>query len=334
MSDFLRKRAETPYSACYLLGGILCRISTNCHSILTAADESLLPIDPSRSTRTFRLRVWVDSSAHTSAPWPNVYCRGLGHLVFVGFDSESAFLVDLSQQGAIGRFAPELAKDRAHWKSIIFPVLLSIIAASLEVVELHSACVTRPEGGLLLAGDSGSGKSTLAFALAQSGFAFLSDDRTYVSQNNGRLQAWGLPTSLKLRPDAADLFPQLDNCKLGATLAGERAFHVDPERHFGLTRSLHCEPRWLVFLERNSNVGAKFSELAKPEAKARLKKDLMLEAPEATEGQLRMLDAVTRGKCWLLRYGGDPFGVAGALTQFCLSTFEARQDHNEYRMSC
>jgi hypothetical protein len=250
-------------------------------------------------------------------------------LVFVGFDSESALLVALSEQRAIGRFSPELASDRTHWKSIIFPVLLSIIAASLEVVELHSACVTRPEGGLLLAGDSGSGKSTLAFALAQSGFAFLSDDRTYLSQNNGHLQAWGLPTSLKLRPDAAELFPQLNTCELAAPLAGERAFYIDPERHFGLTRSPHCEPRWLVFLERSPGSEVRFSEVPKAEAKARLKKDLMLEAPEATECQLRMLDAVTRGQCWLLRYGGDPLSVARALTRFCL---EAKQDHHEGRL--
>ena len=326
MPDLLRKHAEAPYNACYLLGGIFCRISTNCDSVLKAADESLLPLDPRDSARAFRLRVWVDSSAHTAPPWPNVYCRGLGHLVFVGFDSESALLVALSERRAIGRFSSELANDRTHWKSIIFPVLLSIIAASLEVVELHSACVTRPEGGLLLAGDSGSGKSTLAFALTQSGFAFLSDDRTYLSQNNGRLQAWGLPTSLKLRPDAADLFPQLNTCELAAPLAGERAFYIDPERHFGLTRSLQCEPRWLVFLERDPSSEVRFSEVPKAEAKARLKKDLMLEGPEATECQLRMLDAVTRGKCWLLRYGGDPLSVARALTRFCL---EAKQDHYE-----
>lgn len=325
MADFLRKGVETPYSGCYLMAGVLCQISTNWPSILEAADESFLPMNSCQGTPALRLRFWVDSQARSSPPWPNPYCRGLDHLVFVGLDSDSALLVDLSGRRAIGRFSPALAGDRAHWKSIIFPVLLSIIAASFDVVELHAACMTRPEGGLLLAGDSGSGKSTLAFALAQKGFAFLSDDRTYLSQQNGRLHAWGLPTPLKLRPDAANVFPQLKNWELGATLAGERAFQIDPERHFGLRRSLHCEPRWLVFLQRQSSFGINFQEITNGEATARLKKDLMLEAPEAIKSQFRMLDAVTGGKCWLLRYGGEPLGVAGALAQFCLSTLEARR---------
>ena len=333
MADFLRKRAETPFSARYLMAGVLCELSTNWRSILEAADESFLEIDTRQDTPALRARFWVDSQARDSRPWANPYCRGLDHLVFVGFDNHNALLVNLSERRAIGRFSPALAEDRAHWKSIVFPVLLSIIAASFDVVEVHSACVTRREGGLLLAGDSGSGKSTLAFALTQRGFGFLSDDRTYLSRQDRRLHAWGLPTHLKLRPDATELFPQLKSCQLGSTLDGERAFHIDPDRHFGLRRSLHCEPRWLVFLQRKSRSEINFEEIPKADATARLKKDLMLEAPEATESQLRMLDAVTEGKCWLLRYGGEPLDVAAALAHFCLSTLEAGSSHNDVHVS-
>jgi hypothetical protein len=59
----------------------------------------------------------------------------------------------------------------------------------------------------------------------------------------------------------------------------------------------------------------------------------MLEAPEAIESQLRMLDAVTEAKCWLLRYGGEPLGVAEALAHFCLSTLEAGSSHNDVHVS-
>jgi hypothetical protein len=307
------------------MAGVICQISTNWPSILEAAGESFLSIDTCRDTPALRFRFWVDPQARSSPPWPNPYCRGLDHLVFVGFDRESAVLMDLSGRRAIGRFSPALAGDRPQWKSIIFPVLLSIIAASLDVVELHSACVARPEGGLLLAGDSGSGKSTLAFALAQNGFAFLSDDRTYLSQQNGRLHAWGLPTLLKLRPDAVDLFPELRSCQLGPTLDGETAFQIDPERLFRLRRSLHCEPRWLVFLERQPSSACRFEEIPRAEAAARLKKDLTLETPNAIGSQLKMLDAVTGRGCWLLQHSREPLAVARALTQFCLSTLETRR---------
>jgi serine kinase of HPr protein (carbohydrate metabolism regulator) len=63
--------------------------------------------------------------------------------------------------------------------------------------------VAKKQGGLLLVGPGRSGKSTLAVALARAGFAFLSDHRTFCSWRNGKLSAWGLATTLKLRDDAA-----------------------------------------------------------------------------------------------------------------------------------
>jgi len=322
--DFLRKDAPTPLSACYVMAGAVCQLSTNFQPILDCAGESFLPTDRPVSSPDLRLRFWVDSQARSGPPWPKPYYRGLDHLIFAGFDSENSLLVDLRRRRAVGRFSPAMGTDGVYWKTVIFPVLLSIVAASVGVTELHCACVARKEGGLLLAGNSGSGKSTLSFALARNGFAFLSDDRTFFSRPDGRLLAWGMPTLLKLRPDAAALFSELGNLEPDIAADGERAFHIDPERQFQLQRSGHCEPRWLVFLERQPSPDVALDEMPRAEAAARLQEDLMPETPEAMKSRRETINAAVEGGCWLLRYGGEPRHVARALSEFCLSTLETK----------
>lgn len=314
--DFLRKDALTAICVSYRLGGVVSQLSTNFEPILEAAAESSFQGGGPQSPPDLCLRFWVDPNAKSAPPWPKPYYRGLGHLVFAGFDSENSLLIDLRSRRAIGRFSPAMGEDRAFWKGVIFPVLLSVCGASVGITELHCGCVVREESGLLLAGGSGSGKSTLSLALGELGFALLSDDRTYLSRREGRLRAWGLPTPVKLRPDASALFPQLGRLEPGMALNGERVFLVDPERQFHLRRSLRCEPRWVVFLERQAGLGVALEEMPHAEAAARLKQGLLPEAPEAARSQEETIhDLIGRG-CWRLRYGGEPQSVARALSRF------------------
>ena len=188
----------------YVAAGLLCEISTNSKRIPEFARELFTEGPPRQTPVDIRLRFWVDGQARTAAPRPKPHFRGLGQLVFAGFDSVNSLLVDLRTRPGIGRFAEPVASDRTCWKAIIFPMLLSVVAASSNVVELHCACVERRGEGLLLAGSSGSGKSTLSLALARNGFAFVSDDRTCISTRDGQLWAWPwvtpLPRSSWLNP--------------------------------------------------------------------------------------------------------------------------------------
>jgi hypothetical protein len=70
----------------------------------------------------------------------------------------------------------------------------------------------------------------LALALAQAGCGYVSDDRTYCSEWDGRLVAWGLPTLLELRPGAAGWFHNLKDVGPATAPNGEQAFLIDPDR--------------------------------------------------------------------------------------------------------
>lgn len=57
----------------------------------------------------------------------------------------------------------------------------------LSSENLHASCVARDGRAVLIAGPSGAGKSDLALRLIDNGFQLVSDDRTIVRKEGGRL---------------------------------------------------------------------------------------------------------------------------------------------------
>jgi len=109
----------------------------------------------------------------------------------------------------------------------------------------------------------------VSVALAQAGFAFFSDDRTFCSWRNGKLSAWGLATTLKLRGDAQAHFRELQSKRPTDLQNGEPSFRLEPESGLGLERARRCKPRLLVFLERSESPMFSLTDMSSEEATAR-----------------------------------------------------------------
>jgi hypothetical protein len=317
--DFLHRDVETGLCQHYLAAGAMCSLSTNCEQLLETARDTFLPVEMPQAPVDFSVRFWVDGAGVPQASWPKPYVRGLGHLVFVGFDSSSSMLADLRTRRVIGRFSLAMASDARYWKMVIFPMLLSIVAGSVGLVELHASCVAKDQRGLILAGPSRSGKSTLAMALTEAGFRLLSDDRTFCSSARGKLQAWGLPRPLKLRREAASWFEEFRDREPKDLQNGERVFHFEPKQ-----RSIpKCEPQLLVFLERGGR-GFAMAPMKKSELRSRIEADLLAEVPDAIRKQAASLDELLSLPCCLLRYGGQPQEIAQRLAASFLSIPESQ----------
>jgi hypothetical protein len=317
-ADFLKKEAKTPFCEMFLVAGVVCRIQTNSESILAAARDSFLPLKSSQPVVELHLRLWVDPEGTTQPPWPKPYFRGLRNLVFGGFDSQSSVMVDLTSRRIMGRFSPRLAADSTYWRRVIFPRLITAVGSSIGVTELHCGCVAWNGDGLLLFGAPGAGKSTLTLALARLGFALVSEDWTYFSQQRNQLLSWGLPTGVKLLPDALRHFPELSRFQPGITLNGEEAYQIDPERDFGVSRARSCQPRWLIFLDRGEASRYSLGKISAAEAESRLSADLLAQTPEVRVSQLETIKKLVGPGCWRLRYGGAVQPVAASLARFCL----------------
>ena len=217
-----------------MVAGAICSMSTNCEHVLKAARECFLPGQIAARLGRLSVRFWVDDADLTEPPWPKPYVRGLDHLVFAGFESGSSMLADLRTSRVIGRFSMGMASDTAYWRTVIFPVLLSVLAGSLGLVELHASCLARDDRGLILIGPSQSGKSTLAMALTEAGFRFLSDDRIFCSIKQGKLLAWGMPAPpAQAQREAAAWFEEFRDREPQDVQNGERVFHCEPRRRFG-----------------------------------------------------------------------------------------------------
>lgn len=316
--DFLNKHAQTPLREYYIAGGAACSLSTNSEQILESARGSFLPLGRPESI-DFSMRFWVDGRDDDQAPWPKPYVRGLDHLVFAGFSVRSSALADLYTRRVIGRFSTTMAADRGYWRTVIFPILLSIIAGSVGIVELHASCVARDDQGLILMGPSRSGKSTLSMALAQVGFRFLSDDRTFCALRQGRLQAYGLPRPLKLRQEAGHWFNEFRDREPTHVQDGVPVFHCDPNGGRGQQHMPTCEPKLLVFLERQESPAFCLEQLNRSEARSCIEADLLAEANDAVEKQATIIDNLLSIPHVHLRYGGRPQLIAQEISALFLA---------------
>jgi len=326
--DFLRKDAQTPFSESFFSAGIHFVLETNSEPLLDNARENFRHLCEEQPLEKIHLRLWVDPAGRSEPLRPKPYFRGLGHLIFAGIDTQNSLLINLRKRSVIGRLTPAIAADRMFWKSVIFPVMFAALGASSGMTALHCACVAWKGSGLLIAGESGSGKSTLALALAQTGFDFLSDDRTLFSLRDGRLLAWTFTPYLKLRPEAAPYFPELGKLEAGEIPNGEKAIWIDPEEHFSISRVQCCEPRWILILDRQSAPEFALQDIAPREAAARLEEGIPQETARAMQRQRETIQALAERDRWVLRYGGDPRTIARAIRGFLAGRQETRTIHS------
>jgi hypothetical protein len=316
--DFLHRYAETPMREQYIAAGALCTLSTNSPRILEAARESFLPAEgyPHGQTNLgFSLRVWVDDMDGAQPPWPKPYVRGLDHLVYAGFDSKSSFLADLATRRVIGRVSAAMGQDRGYWRMTIFPMLMTIVSGAAGLLELHASCVARTNDGVLLLGAGKSGKSTLALAMKLAGFRVLSDDRTFCSIHDGRLQAYGLPRPLKIRYDGARWFQELRSQKPMHLQNGEPVFYCDIQR----TNPQHrqpCQPKALMLLERCKEETCRFVRMRRSEMESLLEQELLPEDMNAMKQRDAIIDHLLALPSWRVQYGVDPHTVAEQLGRF------------------
>ncbi len=289
----------------------MCELATNSERVLKAAGESFREVkehvDPGRASLS--LRFWVDRSDNAQPPWPSPYVRGLGHLVYAGFDARSSFLADLSTRRVVGRFSSAMASDPNHWKTTIFPMLMSIVGGSMGLVELHSACVAKDGSGVLLIGAGQSGKSTQAMALMRLGFRVLSDDRTFCSLREGKLLSYGLARPVKLRHDAGAWFEEFRTREPRDMQNGEPVFLWDANPIEANDKLEPCEPKVLILLDRQGD-GCRIARMKRSEIRSRIEANLLPEITESVEGQDRVIDAVTSLPCWRLQCGARPEVIA------------------------
>lgn len=115
---------------------------------------------------------------------------------------------------------------------------------------IHAACVAIDGRGVLLCGDSGAGKTSLSYACACAGWQFISDDTSYLLQNEAGRQVLGDCHQVRFRPSAADLFPEIAGAEVTPRMFGRPSIELRTSilPKINATRSAHVD--YVVFLNR------------------------------------------------------------------------------------
>lgn len=241
-------------------------VSTNSHKVLDAAH---LEWDPWTIRGPKFAEPPITLTFHVSDETPELPELSNFHahhhqFAFVA-DAKNLAVCDTTSHTGVAWLTASAAQDQAWLRYHFLEAMALEMIVSLHMTPFHAACVAKDSSGVLLCGDSGAGKSSLSYACARRGWAYLSDDASYLLRNRARERiVLGHPHRVRLRPDAPHLFGELSEFEptrrgngkmsLEISMTGTRQTRVDriilPKRaaHNRLTqidesaaRSL-CEP--------------------------------------------------------------------------------------------
>jgi hypothetical protein len=297
-------------------GGASCDLSTNSFDLACVLESLSTSADRAGSSR-FTMRIAVDETSTEIATSPHF--RGLHHVVTASFGLGNIFVFDVLRRTLSATISGAVARDHRFWREKLIPIALGVLGAAMGLVPVHCACLEFGGDGLLIAGVSGAGKSTLSVALSQGGLNYVSDDWTYVSQQHGKIVAYGTSAPVKLLPDAAKYFRELERHNPHISMNGELAYEVDVAEAFGSKVERGCEPRWLIFLERTQQLGSDFIRLSSAAARNYLVSSverLPVQLVEAEERRNQIIDLISGLPCWSFRYGGTPQFASEKLREF------------------
>jgi hypothetical protein len=326
-----------PFRSDFAIAGTHCFLSTNSVDVLEFAaqwrcawknrfaSEAAQSFGKPSGSSSFEMKILVDSSLGTT-PQLSMHFRGLRHLVFASLPPSSFIAYDLLRRRVHAALSCDASRDHSFWNKLLLPITIGVLGTTVGVAPLHCACLERGGIGLLLAGASGAGKSTLSFALAQIGFALISDDWTYISKGKSGLIAHGLAAPVKLLSDTVRFFPYLHDLAPRTSLNGELAYEIDPAQYLGCTVKRFSHPRQILFLERTATPGCDFLP-ARPEYVTSFFENgverLPDELSEAKRFRAGVIRALSTCPAWVLRTGESPQRTAEAIDHFLLEQTHA-----------
>jgi hypothetical protein len=301
----------------FTIAGSHCLLSTNSYNVLRHAtpwQASGIQDD----APSFEMEI-LENASLDSLTGKLPHFRGARHLVFAMLEPRSFLGFDLLRRRVIGVLSSAAVHDRSFWNAQLLPITIGLIGTTLGVAPLHCACLDRNGDGILLAGVSGAGKSTLSAALAQRGFALVSDDWTYLSSRQSVLSAHGLAAPIKLLPHSVRYFPELSKHAPKKTMNGEIAYEVDASKLFRSPVKTSSRPKWLLFLERSAIPGCRFAPCRGEfvtqffESNAERLPD---ELSAAKSARSQIIASLSACQSWSLRTGDDPHQTAEAIERF------------------
>jgi len=291
---------ELPLRATFHPFGFPLELATNSEHVMQAAEEGWGMFTRQFEAAPVRLHLGVAPGSDAPLPAQSTF-RSRENLVFAVANLENFLVCDFDRGFGFAWITESVARNHAQVRYRFLTAAGLMLLEQRAFASLHCGLIVRNGRGVALLGNSFAGKSTLSYAAARAGWTFVSDDGVFLVRDRSDRYAVGDPYALRLREDARQLFPELQ----------DRMPFVRPNGKIGIeifTRDLPmqvvpgCSIDHIVFLNRNEPGTAKIRRYPKDDALHWCEQYASFGTRETRDAQLRCYQRLLSAGIWEMCY--------------------------------
>lgn len=252
--DFSRHAIEIPElllrQTFYPLG-FPADVRTNSSEVLGLARKLWGRFEKKFDTETIHIDVHVAEGGSAECPPAPTYRLTKPVLTAIA-DADNFFVSDLEQNKTRMTISHATEKQKLYLRYFFLEAIVGCHIAWHFTTPVHAACVVLHGRGVLLVGDSGAGKSSLAFACARAGWTYVSDDASFLLNGGRERIVTGNCHQIRLRPAAAELFPEINGLEITPRAAGKPSIEIPTAsmRHIACAQTARVD--FMIFLNRRT----------------------------------------------------------------------------------
>jgi hypothetical protein len=253
-------RTSSRFQSIFWPLGFPAKVSSNSEAVLDAAREEWGAWRQAFDDPAIELHFEVADGE--SALYPSKF-QTQAHRFTITADAHNRASGDTRARTAEARISSTTAANAPHLVYHFLDAMAYALITSLALTPIHAGCVARDGRGVLLGGDSGAGKSSLAYACARSGWTFVSDDASPLLRRDAAVRTvLGGPHSLRFRPEARELFPEL--ARFTPAIRGNRKLSLPiHSRDLPIATATSAHVDAVVLLRRTAGSSARLESIDK-----------------------------------------------------------------------
>ncbi len=250
--EFTRHELEGPeLSLCrtfYPLG-FPAEVRTNSEEILCLFEQAWGWLERKFKTEPIEVHVLLTEAESTECP-PTPVHRLMQPLLIGTADAHNYSVVDLDHNRTLITVSRAALRHTRYLRHFFLDSAATSHIATRHATPVHAGCVALDGRGILLCGDSGAGKSSLSYACARAGWSYITDDCSFLLNVSRDRTVIGDSRRVRLRPSAANIFPEINGLKMTPRAAGKPSIEMETASLPHLTCSETARADYMIFLNR------------------------------------------------------------------------------------
>jgi len=299
---------ELPLRRTFYPFGFPLELETNSPDVMAAAAEGWCAFQQMFDEEPVRLCLGVREGSSESISLETVV-RSREHLMSIVADPENFVVCDFNSGFAFGWVTERTAADHPLLRYRFLIAGGGTLIEQRAFVALHGALVVRNGKGVMLAGDSFAGKSTLAYACARAGWTYVSDDGVFLVRGRSDRYALGDPHTIRFRPDAPELFPELADRLVTIRPNGKLAIELFT-RDLGIDTAPGCNIDHVIYLNRHGAGRGILSHLPKEWVRQDCAQYAAFGTKATREAQRNCYERILNAPLWEMQYSDLDDAVA------------------------